>query len=408
MISRFTHKRAAPKRPGTGMADAPLPERRRKRFSLSGSIGFERRIATDQQRIADQVLKVLPPDEFRALYLCGSYGRGEGVRLRAADGKEIADAYQYGVVLGRTDAALRDAVQESLRRLAEALSATTGVAIGFWLFREEQLSDRPLSMPQADLRWSGRLLRGDPETLARMTGQPFEYLAPGEMLWRHVELGLGLLHNQECLRRDSRLPEHARTEFFRHLIRTVISCGDLRLAVVGRYHPAHAEKLARLEALDQRHHRKFMALYTLAHQAYAEMDIGGFSEGHPLDWQARVSWLWLDALRRFEQWRRGGRVLPSWEFYCHPRPEKGQGWRTSISACLNANLACFGAASLKSQPRWSLRHPRERLIGAMPLLLGGPQTAPEPAVAMALSLPPGTSWPRTVETFLALCAAQAD
>jgi hypothetical protein len=121
-----------------------------------------------------------------------------------------------------------------------------------------------------------------------------------------------------------------------------------------------------------------------------------------------VSWLWLDSLRRFEQWRRGGRVLPSWEYYCRSRPAKGQGWNSRLGERLTSNLASFGAASLKAQPGWSLRHPRERLIGAMPLLLSGPQTAPEPAVAAALSLPPGTSWPRTVEAFLRLCESHSD
>ncbi|EIC22640.1 hypothetical protein [Thiorhodovibrio frisius] len=399
MIARLKRRFAPSDRCGTGMADAPFPARRRKRFSLSGTIGFERRIATDQQRIANQVLALMPPDEFRALLLCGAYGRGEGVRLRGHDGKEIADCYEYAVILGRSDQPLRTAVANTLNQLASALTATTGVAIRFRLFREEQLHLKPLSFPQADLRWSGRLLRGDARVIERMTDQPFEHLAPGAWLWQLVEEGQGLLRNQEWLRLGTHLDGDNQQQFFRHLIASVLICGDLRLALVGRYHPAHAEKLARLEALDQRHHRKFMTLYELAHRAYGDTDIRAFSAGHPLDWQARVAWLWLDALRRFEHWR-SGRVLPSWESYCQPHLGKGQGWGTSLAERLSANLAAFGPQGLKAHPLWSLRHPRERLIGAMPLLLGGPQTAPEPAVAAALSLPAGTSWPRTVETFL--------
>lgn len=385
------------------MADAPMPARQRKRFSLSGSIGFERRIATQQERIANQTLAVLPPDAFRALLLCDSYGRGEGVRLRGADGKEVADSYKYAVVLARTDQPLRSAVETTLNQLASSLTKMFGVAIRYRLFREERLYDTPLSFPQADLRWSGRLLRGDPRVVERMTTAPFEQLAPGEMLWQHIEQGLGLLRNQQRLRLGVSLTEDERQEFFRHLIRTVLFCGDLRLAVIGRYHPAHAEKRARLAAQDQRHHRKFMTLYTLAHDAYAEMDASGFANGHLLDWQARVVWLWLDALRRFEYWRRGGRALPSWEYYCRPRLAKGQSWMMGPIERLNANLEHFGTKGLRSQPQWALRHPRERLIGAMPLLLGGPQTAPESDAAAALSVPAGTSWPRTVDAFLRLC-----
>jgi hypothetical protein len=386
------------------MADAPLPARRRKRFSLSGTIGFERRIGADQRRIVDQTLAVLPPDHFRTLLLCGAYGRGEGVRLRDANGREIADRYQYGVILGRTEARLRAAVDLTLKQLAGVLSATTGVAIEYRIFREEQLqAAKPLSYPMADLRWSGRLLHGDPHPVARMTERPFEHLAPGELLWQLIREGQQLLRNQEQLRASTSLTPTEQLTFFRRLITAVLMCGDLRLATSGRYHPSHPEKLRRLEALDERHHRKFMALYQLAHRAYADLDTQAFATGHPLDWQARVVWLWLDALRRFERWRRG-RDLPGWEPYCHPYPGKGQGHVARLGERLAANLATFGLSGLRSHPLWSLRHPRERLIGALPLLLGEPRTSPEPAVAAALSLPTGTSWPRTVEVFLSYYA----
>ncbi|MBK1649964.1 hypothetical protein [Rhabdochromatium marinum] len=389
------------------LADAPLPLRRRKRFSLAGSIGFERHIAADQERIADQVLALLPPDHFRALLLCGAYGRGEGVRLRAANGKEIAERYDYGVVVAGTDPGLRAAMEASLRRVADSLSATTGVPLHFRLFREEYLHQRSLSFAQADLRWSGRLLRGDPGAVECMTARPFEHLDPGELLWQLVEHGLGLLHNQEQLRTTSHLSEHARLAFFAHLIRAVLMCGDLRLAVVGQYHPAHAEKLARLEALDQRHHRKFMALYQVAHRAYATLDSDAFLEGHPLDWQARVVWLWQDALRRLEAWRRG-RAPNSWEAYCRPYPGKGQGAVHSVIGQLRANLAGFGVRPVMRHPLWALRHPRERLISAMPLLLSGPQTTPEPVVAAALALPPGTRWPDAVKHCVQHCVRYQD
>lgn len=385
------------------MADAPLPTRRRKRFSLTGTIGFERHIGADQRYITEQTLAVLPPDQFRALFLCGPYGRGEGVRLRDAHGREIADRYDYGVVLGRTDARLRAAVDQTLKQLARVLSAKTGVGIEYRLFREEQLQATELSYPLADLRWSGHLLSGDPGPVARMTQRPFEHLAPGELLWQLAREGQNLLRNQEQLRVSPRLTPAERVIFFRRLLTSVLMCGDLRLASIGQYHPSHPEKLRRLEALDERHHRKFMSLYQLAHRAYPDLDIQAFETGHPLDWQARVVWLWLDALRRFERWRRG-RDLPGWEAYCHPYPSKGQGHAAHLGARLQANLAIFGVRGLKSHPLWSVRHPRERLIGALPLLLGGPQTSPEPAVSAALSLPSGASWPHAVEVFLRHCA----
>lgn len=389
------------------LADAPLPLRRRKRFSLSGTIGFERHIASDQARIADRVTALMPPDQFRALYLCAAYGRGEGVRLRAANGKEIAERYDYGVVLGRSDAPLRAAVAASLGELADALARELGVAVRFRVFRAERLNAPRLSFAQADLRWSGRLLRGTAEAVEYMSERPFEHLAPGEWLWHLLEEGLGLINNQERLRRSAQLAEYERPAFFRNLIRAVLACGDVRLALAGRYHPSHPEKLTRLQALDLRHHRKFMAFYQIAHRAHPDLDDGAFGDGHPLDWQARASWLWLDALRRFEHWRRK-RPITSWEAYCRPYPSKGQGWRSSPLASLTMNLATCGAHGIGRQPLWALRPPRERLLGAMPLLLGGPQTAPEPAVLAALCLPAGSHWPGTVERFLRQCERHRD
>ncbi len=114
--------------------------------------------------------------------------------------------------------------------------------------------------------------------------------------------------------------------------------------------------------------------------------------------------LWLDTLAWFEG-VRSGRPVPDWEGFASPRLAKGQGRDTlALPANLARNLRDFGPGGLLRNPGWARRHPRDRLISALPLLLAGPGAPASPALAAALGVARGTPWPATTERFLGLWA----
>jgi len=84
---------------------------------------------------------------------------------------------------------------------------------------------------------------------------------------------------------------------------------------------------------------------------------------------------------------RLGRPIPDWEGYAAPTLGKGQGRATlALPGNLARNLKTFGPLGLLRHARWAFRHPRDRLISALPLLLANPGAAASPAVADALEI----------------------
>ncbi len=394
-----------------------------RRYTLDGGPAVEARIAADQQRIAAAVTEFVPAATFVALVLMGGYGRGEGGYVSTDHGPAPCNDYDYFVVIQRTAGAERAALHRRLGALAETLTAAVGVEVDFALLAAEHFKRAEYSLMNAEMRWGHHVVAGAPDVLQGMRDMPFRGLPHGELTRLMLNRGALLLMDQQCLleRRSlgagGGLDARERAIFFRYLFKAVLACGDARLAAMGQYHPSYPEKLARLQApppdlsgSDRQHpdpmprHEAFLQLYRLAyrhkfHPAYDE-----FSEARPADWLARVVRQWTTTLRAFEH-HRLGRSFADWRAYCRPDLPKGQGG--PVLRNIGANARDFGTRELLRRPRRALRHPRERLIAALPLLLTGPGSLLDPCAATALGLPPNIRWKLAAERFLALWARYA-
>jgi hypothetical protein len=383
-------------------AEAGIAPPESGRYTPDGDAAVEARIAADQALIARAVEALAEPPEFRALVLMGGYGRGEGGYV-LRDGKPAPyNDYDYFVVVRGLDGARRRALQEALSQEGRALEHQVGVEVDFAVLREEGLPQAEYSLMNAEMIWGHRVVVGDQRVLATMPSMPFGSLPPGEFTRLLLNRGALLLMNRQRLAAAAPLGAKGREVFFKYLFKAVLACGDARLAGTGRYHPSYVHKRERLASMDWDGKGDFIDLYAPAWEAKFHPDYGRYAAADPAEWQERVVALWLATLSWYEQGRTG-RAIPDWEAYCSAAISKGQGER-SWWGVRNAviTLRDFGPAELARRPFWSLRYPRERLISALPLLLSDPLTGVRPAPAEALSVRPGTPWPKATETFLHL------
>lgn len=369
------------------------------RYTLDGDAAVEARIERDQQRIAAAVARVVPEGVFRALVLMGGYGRGEGGYRLVAGRPEPYNDYDYFVVargLGRPEMA---ALAPSLAATAHGLRAEVGVEVDFALLREEALPQAEFSLMNAEMLWGHKVIRGDPDILRAMPPMPFQRLPPGEIVRLLLNRGSLLLMNQQALVAGATLAGEDKERFFKYLFKAVLACGDARLAGNGCYHPSYPAKFERLRRLSWPGQAEFLAIYEQALATKFHPEYSPYLAADALGWQARVVRYWLETLSWFESVRTG-RPIPDWSDYVGPRLGKGQGRRWGLLRNIAVTLRDFGLAEMLRHPLWALRYPRERLIGALPILLSYPGEPVPEAVAAALALSPGTPWTQAAEVYL--------
>ena len=382
----------------------PVPNR----YTPDGDDAVEGRIARDQALIAQAVTALVVPPLFRALVLMGGYGRGEGGFV-VRDGQPAPyNDYDYFVVVRGMDREQRAGLQVALASAARDLDRAVGVDVDFALLREESLPRADYSLINAEMLWGHRVVAGDPQVLAAMPAMPFATLPPAEFTRLLLNRGSLLLMNQRRFISGEAIAGHDHEVFFKYLFKAVLACGDARLAGNRRYHPSYLAKLDRLShtGIAWAGQGELLDLYAQALEHKFHPNYGRF-EAEAADlasWQARVVRLWLDTLAWFEG-VRSGRPVPDWEGFASPRLAKGQGRDAmALPANLARNLRDFGPSGLVRNALWARRHPRDRLISALPLLLARPGTPASPALAAALGVARSIDWRIATERFLALWA----
>jgi hypothetical protein len=411
------------------------------RWTLDGDAGVEARIGADQRLIAQAVLKTVPAAQLVALVLMGGYGRGEGGFVETPDGPAPYNDYDYFVIVRNCGGAARAALRGALATLGAALQEQVGVEVDLELLPADRLERAEPSLVFAEMHWGHRVLAGEPRVLNAMPRMAFHRLPPGEITRLMLNRGALLLMNQQRLaERPPGEPAaealHAeRPELLKHVCKAVLACGDARLAAAGMYHPSYPEKLRRLESLQApasgpasvlasvpgsaptfapafaparssaTDHAAFLELYRIAYAQKFRPDYAALGDAPVAQWQDRAVSLWAETLRTFET-ARLGRTVRDWHAYCRTFPAKGQ--RSRLSRNLGVTLRDFGPLELMRRPARAMRYPRERLIGALPLLLTEPgDGASLRCAARALGLPGRSERQRLTQRFLDLWSRYA-
>jgi hypothetical protein len=373
------------------------------RFTVDGPDEVEARIGVDQQRVASAVRAIVPQGALVALVLAGGYGRGEGGYRRSGEHAVPYNDYDYFLVvdgLGRSALAL---LRRRLHELGEALGPEFGLEVDFAVFESRRLRRLPACLMYSELKWRQRTLLGDPDALSALRSPPVLDLPLAEFSRMMLNRGALLLMNSEALASGAVTAADARERFLRYISKGVLAAGDARLAAERSYHPSTYERARRVRdwCAQDRSRDGFAELYAVA----VRIKQGGAVD-LPADpttlanLQQRAVDAWLDAFRALESARLGHDVA-DWGAYSAAAVPKGQGG-TGLRRAWHVLLALRGGTGRAVRAGLSrlLRHPRERIIAALPLLLA---TDPRPGLRAArpLGLPSGTGRHALIEAFFA-------
>jgi len=375
------------------------------RYTLGGPDEVERRIDRDQQRVVEELNALPEARGIHALVLAGGYGRGEGGYRYAGSTALPYNDYDYFVIVRGCGPRELRRLRGGLHALGERLGAEFGLEVDFAVLAAERLANLPPCLMYSELKWGHRVLLGDPHALAGLTSPPVDRLPLAEFSRMMLNRGALLLMNAQELNGGAAVRARSCERFLRYFSKGLLAAGDARLAAAGRYHPSVEERSRRLHALDWsgsgRDH--FLELYEFA----VRIKLGGESSrvlqpGEPRRLHRLAVHEWLEAYRALETARLGS-PPETWQTYASAGVAKGQGggrWWSPLHHLALSVASALANARLPDPDR-ALRHPRERLMAALPLLLETGVPAQSRLAAEALGSRSDADWPQLARHFLA-------
>lgn len=343
------------------------------RFTRDGGPGLEARIAAACERVRTGVASVVPDRIRTGLVLGGGYGRGEGGVLRApGPAPQPEDPYNdLEFYLFTRGSALWNQRRygRALHALEGRLTAEIGIDVEIKLITTAALRRASPSMFHFDLIRGHRRIEGGPELFEGCDRHADASAIPAHEATRLLmNRGAGLLFAQERLAAATFLEADA--DFVgRNHAKAALALGDAVLAVQGLYDGSCLERHRRLECLEPRHTPPLPpGQLRRLHAEGVEFKLHPVRSREPRACLVLRSRELVDALERVWGWiedRRLGRPwLGACEYAVRPEPLLAElpAWRNRL-----VNARAFGARVGLSFA--GARHPRERLLRALPLLL---------------------------------------
>jgi hypothetical protein len=341
------------------------------RYTLQGPDEVESRIARDQAVVAMAVRDVVPAQVLAALVLAGGYGRGEG-GFRWSGGRAVPyNDYDYFLVVRGVARNALAGLRETVQALAARLGRELAIEVDFALLEEERLPRLPACLMYSELKWRSRTLLGDAAVLDAIPSPAVGDLPLAEYSRMMLNRGALLLMNAQALRDGGAAGPADVERFLRYFSKGILAAGDARLAAARQYQVPTTERRRALAQMDWHGHERFMALYELATRIrFGGADVGEAQRRNCAYLQRRVEGEWLAAYRLLEATRLRCE-FGNWEHYASPAIGKGQATQHWLAPAHHLWLALSreGPALLRTAPIGWLRHPRERLMAALPLLL---------------------------------------
>lgn len=358
--------------PGAGIA-------LRRRFTLDGDDALERHLERTCARIVSGVRGLIPPQKLQAVVLGGGYGRGEGGVLRGEAGdRPYNDLELYVAIKGNRH--LNEArYRRRLEVLGEILTHLADAEVELKVTSLAELAARPVSMFTYDLAAGHRLLLSR-DSADELPGWGLhlgpENIPEAEATRLLMNRCTGLLFARAELDQEPFTPGAA--DFVRrNVAKAQLACGDALLAAHGLYHWSCRERHRRLEDLAASKRSAWFDAALRHHAAGVEFKLHPKSGAAPHEPLAAIHgevtafalkcWLWLEA-------RRLGRTFPSARAYAEDRCDKCPGTSPFFNVLLNLRADGF---RIRAKPcPW--RHPRQRVLHSLALLLWEPQATADP------------------------------
>ncbi|HWV98977.1 MAG TPA: hypothetical protein VNZ64_04715 [Candidatus Acidoferrum sp.] len=353
----------------SGFVPAARPvSRPATRFTLKGSDALEHRLANVCKKVSAGIGRIIPEHKLEGLALGGGYGRGEGGVLKTPAGDQPYNDLEFYVFVRGHPWLNERCYGESLDELITELAPGAGVELEFKISSPAQLRRSPQNLFYHDLILGHRWLRGDDRLLAGCEHQRVaENIPLSEATRLLMNRCSGLLFAREKLEHERFSAEDA--DFvFRNIAKTELALGDGVLIAFGKYHWSCLERVRRLSDLASTSDLPWLKEVRERHVAGVAFKLEPHRSGdsrealeehfREVSLLALRTWLWLES-------RRLGCDFRSATDYAASRINKWPGsssWRNGL-----CNARVFGLRALLL-PR-NRRHPRERIVNALTLLL---------------------------------------
>jgi hypothetical protein len=350
-----------------------------KRYTVDGEDTLEEHLGHCCELVKASVIETLPVDRIAGLLLGGGYGRGEGGVLRSSHGEEPYNDLEFYIFVRGNRRLFEGRYREQLTQLSHNLSAVVHLEVEFKVLTFQELNRLPISMFFYDMVAGHKWLIGDDNLLVGCRHHRAAHLLPlSEATRLLMNRCSGLLFAHEHLATQPFGPENA--DFVRRNIsKAQLALGDAVLAAFGRYHWSCRERHERLKrftvALPWR--RELLQL----HRQGVDFKLHPFrsTESHArlasdLNDITRCAcevWLWLESRRLHQSFistrHYATNALPKWPEACPLRN-------------VLHNLKVF-----RRPVSGALRHPRERVLESLALLLWEPVALTDSAMRAFLS-----------------------
>jgi len=334
------------------------------RFTVGGSAALELHLAKICEQLTGGIRGLIPFDQLEAILLGGGYGRGEGGVFRTPAGDRAYNDLEFYVCIRGSRHLNELRYGHALHVLGEIMTPMAGVEVEFKITSLAELRTGRVTMFSYDLVAGHRWCYGDPAALESLAHHLTpEHIPLAEATRLMMNRCTGLLLAAERLQRPEFGPADA--DFVaRNIAKAELALGDTVLTALGQYHWSAQERNRRLLALAPREMPAWLELVRRDHAAglkfkfWPERSTAARAELQ--DRHAAVTalalpvWLWLEQ-------RRLGLVASTASYYAlsgvNKCPETSP-WRNLL-----VNLRQGGLKHL------TRRHPRERVLCALPLLL---------------------------------------
>jgi hypothetical protein len=370
------------------------------RFTVDGGPELEQHLARTCERITAGVGGLIPRRKLETILLGGGYGRGEGGVWRTPAGDRPYNDLEFYICIRGNRHLNELRFGRALHVLGEILTPQAGIDVEFKITSLHEIASSPVSMFSYDLLVGHVQLIGDATLLTRCTHHGDAARIPlAEATRLLMNRCSGLLFARERLWQ----PEFtaADTDFVqRNIAKAQLALGDALLVRDGQYHASarerhrHLERLARVESIPwlrtvAEHHAHGLKFKLHPERSTAAQD--ELDQMHTAVTElARTVFLALESQRlrtTFETAR---------DYATHPVNKCAEA-RPLRTILINAKV--LGARTALSAQAW--RHPRERSLHSLALLLWEPTALAVPALLARIQCELRT----TADTFPELVSA---
>jgi hypothetical protein len=359
----------------TGLTEMPCPANlppKIKRFTLDGSDDLECHLGRICETVLASMQEIIRDGKLEALALGGGYGRGEGGVLKSETGDQPYNDLEFYVFIRGNHWSNERRYGDALHHLSEELAPIAGIEVEFKISSLARLRRSPASMFYYDLLAGHRQLCGGRGLFSDCAHHRDARSLPlSEATRLLMNRCSGLLFAREKLGTDP-LTAAAADFIRRNLAKAQLALGDAVLTAFNQYHWSCLERHRRLKQLVAgeetpwlpevlRHHAAGLRFKLHPDRTAPAAAASLQSQFEEISALALQLWLWLESRRlnhKFDSAR---------DYVLCPanKCRETNPWRNRL-----VNAKVFGPAAL-FQKR-SHRHPREKVLNALAILLWEP------------------------------------